>query len=362
MIKSLLKSVIRSKLPLHKTGFKRTFSKGNDLIKNRSTFFSMGLATGAFISFGALYTKFTSKADCKEDVFSIDNVVERSFKIPFINKVKPFDDYINGDTLEYSKKNFFPQFSQQITDIKDAYLNFVYKSNKGFILLNETFWQVLTLSLITQPIYSVKMQLQQGQSVNLHPSTIFRGVVYNTLPRYPSNLVIWGTQSSLDDMNPLLKAVLTACAASPFIHFAELLTNACSSKTESLKEVLTSRPFAGFGSLAMREIVFCLFFWAGRVPLNSMVSSSNYFDDWSDFQKSQCSLALISSFIGFGTIAFDHLSTVAKQGHVLSSEFVRHEVPKTYKGLPLRIFQVHIFLTTLNAIIKKQTELREKYK
>ena len=146
------------------------------------------------------------------------------------------------------------------------------------------------------------------------------------------------------------------------IHFAELLTTASSSKTESLHDILSKRPFAGFGSLVMREIVFCLFFWAGRDPLNSMVSSSNYFDGWSDFTKSQCSLGLISSFIGFGTIAFDHLNTVAKQGHVLSSDFVRHEMPKTYKGLPLRIFQVHVFLTSLNSIIKKQTELREKYK
>ena len=70
---------------------------------------------------------------------------------------------------------------------------------------------------------------------------------------------------------------------------------------------------------------------------------------------------MITNLIGIGTISADHFSTLAKKGQSLTFEFIKSELPKSFKGLPFRVLQVHVFLSVFNAIINQQKSYREKY-
>ena len=154
---------------------------------------------------------------------------------------------------------------------------------------------------------------------------------------------------------------MTALFASPFIHLAELLANSRSNSQESLGNIIRSRPFAGLSSIVFRELIFCMLFWATRDPLNKSMSSSEFLKDLSPFMQSQLSLFMITSLIGVGTISADHFSTLAKKGQSLTLDFIKSELPKSFKGLPFGVVQVHVFLSVLHAIINQQKEYRETY-
>ena len=104
-----------------------------------------------------------------------------------------------------------------------------------------------------------------------------------------------------------------------------------------------------------------MLFLAARDPLNKSMSSSEFLKDLSPFMQSQLSLFMITSLIGVGTISADHFSTLAKKGQSLTLDFIKSELPKSFKGLPFRVVQVHVFLSVLHAIINQQKEYRETY-
>ncbi|MEC8678709.1 MAG: hypothetical protein VXX85_07635, partial [Candidatus Margulisiibacteriota bacterium] len=266
---------------------------------------------------------------------------------------------VDGHNCEKSDKVNIVNF---ISDLYESYLKTIYKSqNNTLILANEALWQVAISTVLVQPFFYARVNYQLGQTLSFKPSVIFRGILYNLIPRVPSTFVVWGTQSSFDSISPLSKAVMTALFASPFIHLAELLANCRSNSQESLGDVIRCRPFAGLSSIVFRELIFCMLFWAARDPLNQSISSTELFNDLSPFLQSQLSLFMITNLIGVGTISADHFSTLAKKGQSLTLDFIKSELPNSFKGLPFRVVQVHVFLSIFNSIINQQKEYREKY-
>ena len=68
--------------------------------------------------------------------------------------------------------------------------------NNTLILANEALWQVAISTVLVQPFFYARVNYQLGhQTLSFKPSVIFRGVLYNLIPRVPSTFVVWGTQS-----------------------------------------------------------------------------------------------------------------------------------------------------------------------
>ena len=187
-------------LKCSKSHSKRCFTTlGHKPPKNKNIInFVIGSLTLTSTAAGFIYF---NKTKGRTSAYSSLGTISNNKPIPFSDSFCSFEtDFLpkSIDGHDCEKPDAVNPFNF-IANLYESYLKAIYQSqNNTLILANEALWQVAISTVLVQPFFYARVNYQLGKTLSFKPSVIFRGVIYNLIPRLPSTFVVWGTQSSFD--------------------------------------------------------------------------------------------------------------------------------------------------------------------